>query len=229
MHYTLTYGVLGSATAVFNAGPAKEMQDALHISCKMKTGSLTSLLFRVNNLYQSWINTKTWLPIKTQKAVEQTNIEQRFVTVYHFDSLLVRTSNNKSWALLPGCMDLFGFIYSLRCMDLKNADRVVLLDLESHIWSVYLNQDSVVHRLQSFETIKMKRIIATFEPAVPLFERTWKTDLLFNRLSRKNTNLTIYLGPPPACIPYLMEFINNDSMIRMKLNRDKSICDIAHQ
>jgi hypothetical protein len=223
LHYTLKYGLVGSASACLTAEQTTGNDSLLVISCQMKTSPLTSLLFHIDNLYQSWLSIETGMPLKTKKMIDQTNIRQQFTTFYHYDSLHARTSDDKSWPILSGCLDLFGFIYHLRCMNLnKRSDDKVLIDLESHLWSVEVESASAIDRFKKFKSIKMDRIVATLEPAGQIVPRAWKTDLVFNRLSKKGAKLVVYLGPPPRRIPYIMEFGCEDEIIRMQLNREKS-------
>jgi hypothetical protein len=223
LHYTLKYGLVGSASACLTAEQTTDNDSLLVISCQMKTSPLTSLLFHIDNLYQSWLNIETGMPLKTKKKIDQTNIKQQFTTFYHYDSLYARTSDDTSWPILSGCLDLFGFIYHLRCMNLnKPSDDKVLIDLESHLWSVEVESAPAIDRFKKFKTIKMDRVVATLEPAGQIAPRAWKTDLLFNRLSKKGAKLIVYLGPSPRRIPYVMEFGCEDEMIRMQLNTEKS-------
>ncbi|MBD3383676.1 DUF3108 domain-containing protein [candidate division KSB1 bacterium] len=223
LHYTLKYGPVGSASACLTAEQTTGNDSLLVISCQMKTSPLTSLLFHIDNLYQSWLNIETGMPLKTKKMINQTNIRQQFTTIYHYDSLQAHTSDDKSWPILSGCLDLFGFIYHLRCTNrIKRSHGKVLIDLESHLWSVEVESAPAIDRFKKFKTIKMDRIVATLKPAGQIIPRAWKTDLLFNRLSKKGAKLVVYLGPPPRRIPYVMEFGSEKEMIRMQLNTEKS-------
>ncbi|HQG45351.1 MAG TPA: hypothetical protein PLG50_06810, partial [bacterium] len=69
--------------------------------------------------------------------------------------------------------------------------------------------------------IRARQVVLRFSRRGGAAARAWKTDLLTNRIVRPEGLLTVYLGPPPANLPLLLQFGPSDQRVIMRLKRSQ--------
>jgi len=182
----------------------------------VRSKPLVTLLFRIDNRYEAILDKKGEL-MQVNKFVEQKNIRQQWIIDYDWSSMRARSSENFAWPILRGCRNLLFMLYELRTKSLSPGDTLsYILDVESQLWRA---TGAVSPRRNDTGNIIGDEIIFHFSPALKIQRRAWKTDLLTNRLARRQSQLTIQLGPPPQRAPLLIRFGGKGGSVEMKLKQ----------
>ena len=204
LHYDVKFNGLETASSQLEC-TAPDSEHIL-ITWSLKSRSLYRMFFHVNNEYQTLVDVKTWLPDWVSKEVKQKNINQKMKTSYDRQNLTAVTDNGLQWPVTDHCMDLLSMLYNTRLQLIENVDSLnYIIDLESHIWQINGKVDD--------------KVVYTFSPALPIVDRSWKTDLMTNRISRPTTILTVQFGPSPEYLPEQLLFDNGDSTVEMRLKK----------
>ena len=157
------------------------------ITFRTRTRTLWSTLFRINNVYRTWIEIKSGEPLRSEKDVEQKNIRQRLEVDYDRDSHTVRCADKWEFSLPAGCLDMLALIHRLRIEPTEPGDELNLwLHIEGQLWRAR-------GRCTALEQERRKTSFS-FEWGGGLKHRDWKTDLLTNRLVREGSVLEIVSG-----------------------------------
>ena len=218
LKFNMKFNGFSTANSIFHT----ELSDSLFLKLNWDIRSKTvyKLFFYVNNQYFTFVDIKSWLPVKQFKKINQKNITQSFETVFDRENLIAKTDNGLQWPIKKNCLDLLSMLYHIRTRELAPGDSLCyILDIESHIWKI----TGIVHEGDkiegSYQELKTLQIDFSFTPELPVIKRKWKTDLLTNRISRPNTKLTICLGPPPESLPVFLKFETTETSVEMLLDK----------
>lgn len=180
---------------------------------RLDTKPVVQFLFRVNNSYLVILDANGRM-IETRKTVNQKNIQQDWTIKYDFDAKRAFSNHDFDWPIVDNCMNVLALLYDMRTRNIVNGDSLnYILDIESQIWQV----DGVVQSVMEDGNFIAHEIVYSFSPALDIFERAWKTDIVTNRMGRHNSTLTIRLGPAPDFKPLLVRFGNKKTEIEMRL------------
>ncbi len=211
LEYDMIYQGLNSVES--HMWVEREDSSTFKIIWTAKTRPLYSLLFNIDNRYETLFHAVSQQLIETRKDVRQKNIQQNWRTTYQWDTLLAVTGKGWSWPAVGQSQNVLWMLYDLRLKSLAANDTVsYILDVESQIWQV-----KGVVKPASNSDIHELSILFSFSPVRPIVARKWKTDILTNRLARENASLYIQLGPPPDRVPLLIRFGTKDESVEMKL------------
>ncbi len=218
--FTYTMKFNGKSTANSTLQFTHSDSTRLEICWLLKSKTIFKLLFSVDNRYHSFVNTETGLPAKVFKNIKQKNITQAWQTSYNREQSVAVTDNGLQWPVQNDCLDILSLIWTLRHGHLTPGDSLAyLIDIESHVWRL----EGIVTAAESGHNSRQVtcncQVEFSFSPALPIVKRTWKTDLLTNRISRADTRLTICFGPPPANVPVYLKFINSENTVEMLLDK----------
>lgn len=194
--------------------------DFVKILWTVHTRSIFNLLFHIDNRYESLIDRQSGELLETMKKIDQKNIQQIFHIRYDWKNLQARTDDGLHWQVEKNCIDLLTMLYQIRAMDPgKTMNLDFLLDVESQLWQV---KGTVKGRGKidgPFSHLSARQIVLTFQPSGQLKKRSWKTDLLTNRIARPGGELVLWLGSPPEQLPLLIQFGAEGSVVQMKLQK----------
>ena len=213
LEYDLFYKGMNAATSQlwFEAD-----SDYVAIIWQAKTKPLAGLLFKINNRYETIVNLNGRL-VQANKTVHQKNISESWQIVYRWDDLVAHTEPNGDWPILPGCQNILSMLYDVRCQNLTHGDSIdYLIDVESQIWRLL---GIVQDQLDSDGNLAEQDIVFSFQPAMPILKRAWKTDLLTNRLARQSSTLVFRFGPEPARLPLSIKFGDKSDRVEMRLKK----------
>lgn len=124
LHYKLKYGIISAAEAVMTVKDS-ELQfstpHAYHLSAQGKTSNAFSLLFPVDNRYNSYIDSKTFLPFFYTENIREGRY--RRTDVVRFDHRNQKVQGNKGTFSSPSAQtfDLLSAYYFARNLDLRQV------------------------------------------------------------------------------------------------------------
>jgi hypothetical protein len=212
--YALTFKGIGAAEASIQYSPG----DPEKIVARIDTKALTSLIFAVHNRYEADLEPAAGLPATVRKDIAQKNIKQILEISYDRAARLGHGSNGAAWSIIPDAVDLFTMLFQLRMRSPLPGDSISFpLDIESQAWiatGVTLPGGEMTGPSGQTPT---RKVILKFTRKAGTAARTWKTDLLTNRIARPDGMLTVFLGPPPEDIPLLLQFGQPGQQVIMRL------------
>jgi len=212
--YALALKGLAAAQASIHFYPERPQR----IKARIDTRGLASLIFSIHNTYQTLIDPQTGLPVAVEKNIAQSNISQQLSIRYNRAENIAESSASASWPLMPGAMDLFTMLFQLRTLSPLPGDRVAFpLDIESQSWLAAGQVTGGGEMESPCGRLETRKITLQFSHSGQGPARTWKTDLLTNRIARPDGMLTIFIGPPPENIPLLIQFGPQGQQVSMRL------------
>ena len=215
LFFSMKFHGLPSATVTMQARVTE--QGMVKISSDVNTKPLYNLLFHIHNHYETFIAQDSGLPIRSVKKIDQKNIRQQLEIVYDRDLALARTSWDSTWTITADAYDLFSMLYKIRRSTKDTLNMTV--HIEGQLWRVSGVFEKAAPTKGKFGKLAARTITLSFRPYDIVHPRTWKTDLLTNRIARANSKLIITLGPPPDNLPILLRFGAGDSSVEMRLVR----------
>jgi hypothetical protein len=222
LKFKLLFNGFNSATAYSEITSYTDPQGQKFIKSKwsMRSKPVFRLLFYVNNIYESVFDIQNNTLVRIQKEVEQKNLTQKMAIRYHWDQMTAETDSGLRWPVKKGTMDIFSLLYLLRTSDFKVGDSChFIVDFESLLFDVTGCITGPVENSGAMNEKATFNIELHFNTIEPLKARSWKTDLLTNRLGKPGTVLVMSLGPAPDKLPYSILFKKDNSTVEMRLER----------
>jgi hypothetical protein len=214
--YLLTFKGIGAAEASIQYIPGGQGR----IQARIDTKALTSLIFSIHNIYETDVDLATGLPTAVRKEIAQSNITQSLQIHYDRPANTAKTGGGATWTIQPGAMDLFTMLYQLRLASPKPDEKISFpLDIESQKWIANGEATAGGEMKGPQGRVDTRKIILHFSSGDAAASRSWKTDLLTNRIARPDGQLTIFLGPPPDNIPMMLQFGPAGQQVTMRLKR----------
>jgi len=186
---------LNLSVATLNFQIIDSIQKSYYLKVHTSATRSARLLFKLDNVYETYFDKTTFLPSKSVKKIHQKNIQHELNI--HFDHQKNKASLGDliSWSIPSDCYDYFSMLYFLRSQQLKPGDSISFhLDSEFLISKVEAkvlpDQEVIQVPAGEFKSIKLnlKFSAITHEP------RPWKTDLLTNRLAAPGSEITIWFS-----------------------------------
>lgn len=197
-----------------------DYKDSLIIRAAINTKPLAGLIFRIHNVYELLLDPGLERPIIFNKHIQQRNLSQIMKIRYDYESSRALANDTIAWHITPKTNNLFVMLYQLRCQPIVPGDTFVYhLDVESEPWRAK-GMSRANNGTQFANQTSEVEIEFIFESEGTPFRRTWKTDLLTNRIT-KGGNLLILLGGAPQNIPLLIRFGEGEQSIEMRFNKRK--------
>lgn len=193
--------------------------EVYHLQVHAKTRGVFSSLFKVDNTYQSYFSTKTFLPRCVKKQIRQKNIENSIQILYNQDTHIASINDSTSWEIPQATYGFFSMFYLLRNHDfIQNDTLTFYLDSEnqpSKVIAYLVKKEKISIKTGTYNALKLRLSF------IPLSEkrRIWKTDLLTNRLAKPNSVMTMWISGDRAHIPLKVQFHQKPFDIKMVLDR----------
>ena len=131
------------------------------LSVKANSTPFATKLFKINNNYFTLFNTKTFLPVKSIKKIDQKNIQHNAVLDFDHQDYQATFNDSISWSLPAPCYDYFSMLYFLRAQPWDKIDTLkFFLDSEyliSEVEAVLLKENEILKvPCGKFKTIKIQ-------------------------------------------------------------------------
>jgi len=222
LDYSLKFHGLSAARAHFSFSVADSSAGTKMavITAVVRTGSIAALIFHIENRYSSFVDMDSGIPVKFSKSIDQKNVQQGLTTEYDRAGGVARINAASTWPIGEESYELFSLLYKMRCSNVEIGDSLrYILDIEGQSWRATGAVSTGEPAQKPFQDLNVRKIVLTFSPVGSLVPRTWKTDLLTNRICKRGARLTICLGPPPQSLPLYLQFGEGKSAVEMRLQK----------
>ncbi len=193
---------LNLSVATLNFQIINTTQKCYHLKVIAKSSRSMSLLFSLDNVYETFFDETTFLPSNSVKKIHQKNIQHELNIYFDQQQNKASVGDLVTWFIPADCYDYFSMLYFLRSRQLKPGDSISFhLDSEFLISKVdakvLYDHDVIQIPAGKFQSIKlyMKFSAVTREP------RPWKTDLLTNRLAAPGSEIIIWFSDDENRLP----------------------------
>jgi len=140
-------------------------KDYFHVMGDGKTLKSYEWFYKVNDLYESWIDQETLLPKKFSRKVNEGNIS--FSSVAKFDQVEMKIYSDNKVYNSPKCVqDVLSSIYYARNIDYNKYSpgakipfNMFLDDKVYNLYIKYLGKEIITTRYGTFKTIKIKPLL----------------------------------------------------------------------
>ncbi len=155
LRYQLYYGPINAGEALMTLEPAKfEGRNVLHAVTLGYTTGLADRLFKVYDVYESFMEEDTGLPVKAIRNISEGNYRYYNEVLYDRDSNTVDSQLSGKHEVPPGILDMVSAIYKLRdtirTPNLRSGDVIELMAFFSD--ELY----PIVVRYRGTETIRTR-------------------------------------------------------------------------
>ena len=185
-------------------------QNNYHLKAHARATRSARLMFKLDNVYETYFDKQNFLPIKVVKQIRQKNIQHRLNFSFDHQKNRASMGDSISWSIPGDCFDYFSMLYFLRSQELKPGDTFDFhLDSEFLISKVeakvLFDEEVIKVPAGKFQSIKLnvKFTGVTHEP------RPWKTDLLTNRLAAPGSEITIWFSNDEYRLPLKIAYLQS--------------------
>jgi hypothetical protein len=208
---------LSVATLKFQVSDAAPGQ--YHLKVQAKATRSASLMFKLDNVYETYFNQQNFLPNKVIKQISQKNIQHELNFAFDHRKRKASLGDSISWSIPADCFDYFSMLYFLRSQPLQPGDAYSF-----HLDSEYIISKVAVQVLPEQEVIKVPA--GKFESIklsikftrVSQQARPWRTDLPTNRLASPGAEITIWFSDDEHRLP--LKIVYHQSKIKTQLVLD---------
>jgi len=203
--FKMNYLNLSVATLQFQI--IDTVQNSYHLKIHARASRTARLLFKLDNVYETFFDRTTFLPGRAIKKIHQKNIQHDLTINYDQQQNRASIGDSISWFIPADCYDYFSLLYLLRSRELNAGD-----SLHYHLDSEFLISQVAVKVLPEREVIqvpagKFESIkLAVKFSAVSHQPRPWKTDLLTNRLAKPGSRLLIWFSNDQKRLPLKISY-----------------------
>ncbi|HNB80854.1 MAG TPA: DUF3108 domain-containing protein [Chitinophagaceae bacterium] len=166
IYYTLAGFYVGAGEVIFrNRLEQYQNKTVFHISSYGRTYSSYDWIYKVRDLYETYIDTATFLPLKFTRDIHEAGDHFYHMALFQYPQRRVQTTNgNYSF---PACtQDVLSAIYYARNLDYsrcKPGDKFPFpLFLDEQVYPVYiryLGREKLSTRFGEYQTIKFKPLL----------------------------------------------------------------------
>jgi Protein of unknown function (DUF3108) len=140
--------------------------DGLHVSAQAQSvGVVSALVYKVNDLYESFLNAATLQPFRAEKHSRRGKKREQSSMTIDQQRRTARLSDGRTIEIPQNTYDLAGLLYAIRAMDLtpgKSQNFNLLEDEKLYAISVEPEgQEKVTTRAGSFDAIRVSTKMAT--------------------------------------------------------------------
>lgn len=198
--FKMEYLNLSVATLNFQISDASPHQ--YHLNVRAKATRTASLMFKLDNIYETYFDKQNFLPNKIVKQIRQKNIQHELKFSFDHRTRTAKLDDSISWEIPADCFDYFSMLYFLRSQKLEPGDSIHFhLDSEfliSKVEAKILPEQEVIQvPAGKFRTIKLNLKFS----AITNQSRPWRTDLLTNRLASPGSEITIWFSDDENRLP----------------------------
>jgi hypothetical protein len=124
--YSVEYGFVNAGEATMEVREIVEVDDVTcyHLISEEMTNPFFSMFFRIEDRFDSYIDTTNLVSIRYEKHIREGKYENDSVVRFDHDSLQAIYSNEKRVEIRPNTRDFIATIYYLRTLDLQVGDTV---------------------------------------------------------------------------------------------------------
>jgi hypothetical protein len=195
--YKLKYGIIlaGEGTVELKLSSYEE-KPVYHASIVAQTKGIADKLFSVKDIYESYFDTKTGLPVKAIRNIKEGNYRFYDEVFYnHKDCVVYSQKRDSVYRVPPGIHDMVSTLYYLRSMNIDKYEK-------GEVFEVVTFFDDAVFpfkfRYKGTEMIKTKfgRINCyRFDPVVEP-----------GRIFKTEDDMTIWISADRNLIPIMVKF-----------------------
>lgn len=208
---------VGSIKLAIDEIVGTEFSDDYHLNATARTGRLISPLFSVKNVYDNYFHVSTFLPSLMRKDVRQTNIRQNGEIRYDQENHMASFADTLEWLIPDSCYNFFSMFYLLRELEIDSSDTVRFhLDSENEISRAVVSYTGTRLISSKLGNLLSRGYHIHFEP-MNSKKRSWKTDLITNRLAQQDSEMVIWLSDDNRRIPLHIHFIQRSFDIKLRL------------
>ncbi len=187
-----------------------------HLEVHAKSTRKASLMFKLDNVYETYFNQYNFLPTKSVKQIRQKNIQHEMNFSFNHRKNSASLGDSISWSIPNDCFDYFSMLYFLRSQPLNDDD-----SFSYHLDSEYIISKVAVNVLPEQEFIKIpagkfraRKLNIKFT-RVSQQARPWRTDLLTNRLAAPGSEVTIWFSDDENRLP--LKIVYHQSKIKTQI------------
>ncbi|MBS9766724.1 MAG: DUF3108 domain-containing protein [Flavobacteriaceae bacterium] len=218
LRYRLSYSSFlkgGEVTLKISEDP--NQKDGFHIKGKGETSGLVRLFFKVDDIYQTYIDKKTVLPYHFKRKINEggytKNVEIKFDQEKHSATVIDHKKNTtKEFKTVEGVQDMLSSIYSLRNQDLTHltkGDEItqhLFFDNENYIFKLrFLGKEFIKTQFGKVKCLKFMPIVQQ------------------GRLFKSKESLTIWISDDKNKIPLKIQASLAVGSLRAELNGFKKL------
>ena len=221
LNYRMEFLGLPAGSISFDVVTTKNIDSIslYHLKVKAQTNKLFSPLFGIQNKYESYFDTSTFLPQILKKDVKQKNIVQHFSINFNQQQNKASINDSTSWNIPDSCYSFFSMLYFLRNQYFLIGDTIKFnLDSEnlaSTCKATLANSKIISTPAGKFKAIEVK---LSFKP-LTTSPRPWKTDLMTNRMANPNSKMSIWLSDDQSRLPLIIQFSQKRSKVKLVLKQ----------
>ncbi len=194
-------------------------QNNYHLKVHARATRTASLMFKLDNVYETYFDKHNFLPTKVVKQIRQKNIQHELNFSFDHQKNKASLGDSISWSIPGDCFDYFSMLYFLRSQPLKPGDSFSFhLDSEYIISKVEVlvlpDQEFLKVPAGKFQSLKLNIKFTR----VSQQSRPWRTDLLTNRLASPGSEITIWFSADENRLPLKIDY--HQSKVKTQLILD---------
>jgi hypothetical protein len=156
LKYQMYYGLINAGEVTMTIEPSSFMgQEVLHAVTTGYTTGLADRLFKIYDVYESFMNPMTGLPVKAIRNIRESNYRYYNEVLYDRDSNIVKSQLSGIHEVPPGIMDMVSVIYKLR----DTINTTLLRPGDTYEMNTFFSDKvyPVVIRYEGTETIRTRK------------------------------------------------------------------------
>ncbi len=210
---------LNLSVATLNFQIVDSAPNNYHLKVHARATRSASLLFKLDNVYETYFDKNNFLPFKIVKQIRQKNIQHELNIHFEHHKNKASLGDSISWSIPGDCYDYFSMLYFLRDQKLKSGDSISFhLDSEyliSKVKATVLCDNEIVRvPAGKFQSIKLNLKFS----AITNTPRPWRTDLLTNRLAAPGSKITIWFSNDENRLP--LKIVYHQSRVKTQIVLD---------
>jgi|GEM_PF-4893683 hypothetical protein len=185
------------------------------VQVEMRTASLPSTLFLIDNTYRAIYSPERLQLIAIQKRVRQRNLEGEWRIRYSGTEAVLRRlgqqADSARWSPGSACLEVICLMDFL--LHLRHPDTTFTVPVDEEAAPMEA-------QVRIFRDHERSYALALFRQRGPS-SRRWRTDLLTNRFSKTGARLEIYFDPQRPNVPKTVRYSLGSSMATAELIEPK--------
>ncbi|MEK6287244.1 MAG: DUF3108 domain-containing protein [Acidobacteriota bacterium] len=177
--------------------------DGYHVTAQARTVGLVNGLFKVNDVYDSFINAATLQPFRAEKRSRHGKKQAQSSAIIDQERRTARLASGRTLEIPPDTYDLAGLIFAIRGMDLTMGKSHTLTLIEDEkLYTIKVQpeaREKVTTRAGSYDAVKIA------------------TSMARGRENDKLYNLRIYISNDERRLPVLITAEPSWGSVRVEL------------
>lgn len=178
-----------------------------HLILKAKSTKLYSLLYRVENEYETFIDSQSGYPIRYLRRIDEGSLRGNFSTNFYQDEKRAVYDSVEEVRLQDRSHDFFSAILYLRKQELNPGDDYsFLLNVDRYDWEVTATVLGAEEYKIDRKRLPAKIVQVRFRYLGPKPKPKIDTDILTYNLVNENAKLKIFISDDEDRLPLRMEY-----------------------